>query len=396
MNLKYTTSLKKIRSLKKKIRAIVGGTSAGKTISILMVLIDKCIKTPNLEVSVVGESIPSLRRGALKDWEKIMKDTNRWIEGNFNKSTLKYTFTNGSYIEFFSCDDASRLRGARRDCLFVNECNNITYDAYLQLSIRTKGEQYLDWNPSHKFWYYTELQGREDVEEITLTYKDNEALSPEIVKQLESYRDKALTSNYWSNWVATYLDGELGKTEGNIYQDYNVIDIIPEEAKTLCYAIDFGFSNDPTAMVHILKYNDSIILDEVIYQKGLLNSDISNLMKTYGVKGEVFADSAEPKSIQEIKRYGFNIKGVEKGKDSVIYGIQLVQQQNLLITRSSKNLIHELENYTWKKLKDGLGYDNTPIDNFNHILDAARYGIVSKLGSRKYSGSIPSVKFGTF
>lgn len=395
MNYKYTTTLKKIRSLKKKIRAIVGGTSAGKTISILMVLIDKCIKTPKLEVSVVGESIPSLRRGALKDWEKIMKDTNRWIEGNFNKSTLKYTFTNGSYIEFFSVDDETRIRGARRDCLFVNEANNISYDAYLQLSIRTIGHQYLDWNPSHKFWYYTELQGREDVEEITLTYKDNEALSPEIVKQLESYREKALTSTYWSNWVATYLDGELGKTEGNIYQDYNVIDKIPEEAKTICYALDFGYSQDPSALVHILKYNDEIIVDEVIYQKGLLNSDISNLMKTYGVKGEIFADSSEPKSIQEIKRHGFNIRGVEKGRDSVVFGIQLVQQQKLNITRRSKNILDELDNYTWRKSRDG-GYDNTPIDNFNHALDALRYGIVSKLGSRKYSGSVPSVKFGSF
>jgi phage terminase large subunit len=395
MNYKYTTTLKKIRSLKKKIRAIVGGTSAGKTISILMVLIDKCIKTPKLEVSVVGESIPSLRRGALKDWEKIMKDTNRWIEGNFNKSTLKYTFTNGSYIEFFSVDDETRIRGARRDCLFVNEANNISYDAYLQLSIRTIGHQYLDWNPSHKFWYYTELQGRDDVEEITLTYKDNEALSPEIVKQLESYREKALTSTYWSNWVATYLDGLLGKTEGNIYQDYNVIDIIPEEAKTICYALDFGYSQDPSALVHILKYNDEIIVDEVIYQKGLLNSDISNIMKTYGVKGEIFADSSEPKSIQEIKRHGFNIRGVEKGRDSVVFGIQLVQQQKLNITRRSKNILDELDNYTWKKSRDG-GYDNTPIDNFNHALDALRYGIVSKLGSRKYSGSVPSVKFGSF
>ena len=395
MNYKYTTTLKKIRSLKKKIRAIVGGTSAGKTISILMVLIDKCIKTPKLEVSVVGESIPSLRRGALKDWEKIMKDTNRWIEGNFNKSTLKYTFTNGSYIEFFSVDDETRIRGARRDCLFVNEANNISYDAYLQLSIRTIGHQYLDWNPSHKFWYYTELQGRDDVEEITLTYKDNEALSPEIVKQLESYREKALTSTYWSNWVSTYLDGELGKTEGNIYQDYNVIDKIPEEAKTICYALDFGYSQDPSALVHILKYNDEIIVDEVIYQKGLLNSDISNIMKTYGVKGEIFADSSEPKSIQEIKRHGFNIRGVEKGRDSVVFGIQLVQQQKLNITRRSKNILDELDNYTWKKSRDG-GYDNTPIDNFNHALDALRYGIVSKLGSRKYSGSVPSVKFGSF
>jgi len=133
MNYKYTTSLKKIRSLKQKIKAIVGGTSAGKTIAILMVLIDKCIKSPNLEVSVVSESIPHLRRGSLKDFIKIMKDTNRWIEGNFNKSTLKYTFTNGSYMEFFSVEDEQKIRGARRDILFCNEVNNISFETYLQL-----------------------------------------------------------------------------------------------------------------------------------------------------------------------------------------------------------------------------------------------------------------------
>ena len=379
--------------MKGKIRALPGGSSAGKTISILLILIDKCIKTPRLEVSVVAESIPALRRGSIKDFIKIMKDTNRWIEGNFNQSTLKYTFTNDSYIEFFSTDQSDKLRGSRRNILFANECNNITWDAYLQLSIRTDGIQYLDWNPSSTFWYYKELQGREDVEELVLTYKDNEALSPDIVKQLESYREKALTSNYWSNWVSTYLDGVLGKTEGTIYQDYEIIDTIPDEARTLCYSMDFGFSNDPTALVHILKYNDELIVDEVIYQKGLLNSDIANLMKSYDVKGEIYCDAAEPKSIAELKKYGFQARPVEKGKDSVNYGIQLVQQQKLKITRKSNNLINELENYSWKKDKNG-GYERTPIDAHNHLCDALRYGIVMKLGKNK--GQAPSVKFGYF
>ena len=393
MNFKYTTSLKKIRKMKGKIRALPGGSSAGKTISILIILIDRCIKTPRLEVSIVSESIPHLKRGCLKDFQKIMKDTNRWIDGNFNQSTLKYTFTNDSYIEFFSADQPDKLRGGRRNVLFVNECNNITWDAYLQLSIRTDQEQYLDWNPSSTFWYYKELQGREDVEELILTYRDNEALSPDIVKQLESYREKALTSNYWKSWVDTYLDGILGKTEGTIYQDYEIIDTIPDEARTLCYAMDFGYSVDETALVHILKYNDEIIVDEVIYQKGLLNSDIANLMKSYDVKGEIYCDAAEPKSIAELKKYGFNARPVEKGKDSVNYGIQLVQQQKLKITRKSNNLINELENYSWKKDKDG-GYDKTPIDAHNHACDAMRYGIVMKLGKNR--GSTPSVRFGSF
>ena len=393
MNFKYTTSLKKIRKMKGKIRALPGGSSAGKTISILIILINRCIKTPRLEVSIVSESIPHLKRGCLKDFQKIMKDTNRWIDGNFNQSTLKYTFTNDSYIEFFSADQPDKLRGGRRNVLFVNECNNITWDAYLQLSIRTDQEQYLDWNPSSTFWYYKELQGREDVEELILTYRDNEALSPDIVKQLESYREKALTSNYWKSWVDTYLDGILGKTEGTIYQDYEIIDTIPDEARTLCYAMDFGYSVDETALVHILKYNDEIIVDEVIYQKGLLNSDIANLMKSYDVKGEIYCDAAEPKSIAELKKYGFNARPVEKGKDSVNYGIQLVQQQKLKITRKSNNLINELENYSWKKDKDG-GYDKTPIDAHNHACDAMRYGIVMKLGKNR--GSTPSVRFGSF
>lgn len=396
MNYKYTTSLKKIRALKKRIRAVIGGSSAGKSISIIIILIDKCIKNPGLEVSVVSQSIPHLKKGVNRDFIKLMKDTGRYIDTNYNKTTLKYTFQNGSFIEFFSVEDESRVRGARRDVLWVNEATDINWETYLQLSIRTNKTIYMDWNPSHKFWYYTELQDRDDVDEITLTYRDNEALNKDIITQLESFREKALTSKFYKRWVDTYLDGKLGGVlEGVVYEEYEVIDRIPDEAKTLCYGLDWGYSQDPTALVHILKYNDTLIIDEVIYQKGLLNSDIANLMKSLQIgSNEIYADSSEPKSIQELKKYGFNIKGVVKGKDSVNYGIQLVQQQKLLITKSSKNIIEELNNYTYKRDKDG--FTSMPIDAYNHALDATRYGIVSKFGSTKYQTSAPSIMIGNF
>ena len=247
----------------------------------------------------------------------------------------------------------------------------------------------MDYNPSQKFWVHTEVIGQPDTDYIVLTYKDNEALSEEIVKQLEQNREKAKTSTYWENWVRVYLDGEVGQVEGTVFKDWGVIDRIPEDARLIGYGMDFGYSTDPTTLIGLYKYNDDLVVDEVIYQKGLLNSDIANLMKSYEVKGEIFADSAEPKSIAEIKRYGFQIKPVEKGKDSINYGIQILQEKKLLITRRSTNLIDELGKYMWKKNKDG-GYEKTPIDNFNHAMDAMRYVAMMKLGKRKEgTGTIP-------
>ena len=368
--------------MKSRIKIIQGGTSASKTFSILAILIDKAIKTPNLEMSVVSESIPHLRRGANKDFLKIMKETGRYIPHHYNKTLLRYEFSNGSYIEFFSADDESRLRGARRNILYMNECNNINYDAYLQLQIRTDGEIYLDYNPTSKFWVHTEVLGQIDTELLVLTYKDNEALSNEIVKQLEMNREKAKTSTYWENWCRVYLDGEVGSVEGNIFTDFEVIDKIPEEARLLGYGLDFGFSQDPAALIALYKYNDDIVADELIYETGLLNSELANRMKQYEVKGEIYADSAEPKSISELKRFGFQVKPVEKGRDSINYGIQIIQQKHILITRRSKNLLDEFSKYSWKKNRDG-GYDTTPIDSNNHACDALRYISTMKLGVRK-------------
>ena len=378
--------------MKSRIKVIQGGTSASKTFSILAILIDKAIKQPNLEISIVSESIPHLRRGANKDFLKIMKDTGRYIPSNYNKTLLRYEFTNGSYIEFFSVDDESRLRGARRNILYCNESNNISYDAFLQLQIRTDGEIYLDYNPTSKFWVHTEVIGQPDTDYIVLTYKDNQALSKDIINQLEANRSKALTNSYWENWCRVYLDGEIGQVEGTIYSDYQIIDTIPEEARLLGYGMDFGFSQDPAAVIALYKYNDDIIVDEVIYQTGLLNSELSNLMNTYGVSGEIYADSAEPKSIHELKRLGHQVKPVEKGRDSINYGIQILQQKHMLVTRRSKNLLDEFSKYMWKKLRDG-GYDTTPIDAYNHACDALRYVAMMKLGARKEMSVKPSVSF---
>jgi phage terminase large subunit len=372
-----TTALKKLLRLKKRIKVVRGGTSASKTFSILPILIDRAIKTPDLEISVVSESIPHLRRGALKDFLKIMMALGRYNDNQFNKSTLKYTFVNGSYIEFFSVDQPDKLRGARRNVLYVNECNNVDFDSYYQLAIRTSGEIWLDYNPSSLFWVDRELLTQDDVDFITLTYLDNEALSDTIVKEIESAKEKAKTSSYWENWWQVYGLGQTGSLEGVCIPEWQEINL-PTEARLLCYGMDWGYSNDPTSLIAMYKYNDAYIFDELIYQKGLLNSDISDLLKTNGVNDIVYADSAEPKSIAELNSYGHNVLPVTKGRDSIVYGLNLINQNKVYVTSRSKNLINELQNYIWMTDKQGNKL-NKPIDAYNHAIDAMRYAMTSQL-----------------
>ena len=369
----YTTAIKKIRQLKKRIKIIQGGTSAGKTYGIIPVLIDKACKNDNLEISIVSESIPHLRRGALKDFLKIMLNTNRFIDGNFNKSTLKYTFSNGSFIEFFSVDQPDKLRGARRNILYVNECNNVPFESYNQLAIRTDQEVYLDYNPTNEFWVHTDTIRDPDSDFIILTYKDNEALSDSIVKEIEKAKVKAKTSDYWANWWKVYGLGEIGSLQGVVFKNWKQIKQIPKDARCLGYGMDFGYTNDPTTLIGCYKYNNEIIFDEVIYKTGLLNSDIARLLKAEKVsKLPIYADSAEPKTIDELRRYGFNIKGASKGKDSISFGIDILQQNDFKVTETSTNLIKELRSYTWDKDRQGATL-NKPIDAFNHAIDAMRY-----------------------
>lgn len=377
----YTTAIKKLRTLKKRIRGVPGGTSAGKTYGIIPIEIDYAAKHPGTETSIVAESIPHLRRGALKDFESIMRSTNRWVEGSFNRSFLKYTFANGSFIEFFSADQPDRLRGARRHRLYLNEVNNIQWDAYMQMAIRTRDVVWMDFNPTHEFWYHTELQRDEDFEEIILTYLDNEALSPNIVKEIEKAKVKAKTSDYWSNWWKVYGLGQQGSLEGVILKDWKIIDRIPPQAKYVGSGLDWGYSNDPTTLVDVYQYNDIYIFDEVLYKKGMLNSEIAAFIKNDPLNRLIYADSAEPKSIDELRRYGIRIIGATKGRDSIVFGLDLLQQVGFKVTKKSVNLIKELRGYVWDTDRNGMKL-NKPVDYLNHCIDAMRYFAIMKMKLR--------------
>ena len=379
---KRTTATNKVLALKKRIKIVQGGTSASKTYSILAVLIDKALRKDGIEISIVAESIPHLRRGALKDFVKILKWTNRFYDQQLNKSLLTYHFKNGSVVEFFSADDASKLRGARRDILYINECNNVTFEAYNELAIRTKKEVYLDFNPANEFWVHKELKDEPDTDFIILTYKDNEALDESIVTQIEKNRDKAATSSYWANWWRVYGLGQVGSLEGVVFTNWKEIDTIPVEAKLIGIGLDFGYTNDPTAAIEIYNYNGTRIVNELVYRTGMVNSDIAKILPSGVI---IYADSSEPKSIEEIRRQGKTIKGVTKGADSINYGIDVMQRQDYLVTKQSTNLIKELRSYCWDTDKQGQRM-RRPIDHYNHAIDALRYHEMEALGLKSNYG----------
>lgn len=344
---KVTTATEKVSRLSKRIRAIPGGTSASKTISILLYLIARAQtdKTTTL-TSVVAESFPHLRRGAMRDFLTIMQEHRYFDDKLWDKTNSVYTFETGSKIEFFSVDQPEKVRGARRDRLFINEANNIPFTAFEELEVRTKEFIFLDWNPTNSFWYYEEVKGkRDDVEELTLTYKDNEALSQEIVDSIETRKER-------KSWWQVYGLGQLGEIEGRIYTGWNIIDSIPFEARLERYGMDFGYTNDPSAIVAIYYFNGGYILDEILFQKGLSNKQLADTLLNLR-KALVIADSAEPKSIDEIRSFGVNIQPCEKGKDSVRQGIQMVQDQQISVTKQSINIIKEYRNYLWSTDKEG-------------------------------------------
>jgi phage terminase large subunit len=361
-----TTATNKLIELKKRIKGVAGGTSAGKTISIIQILIDKAQsdKTPTL-TSITSESMPHLKRGAMRDFLSIMQEHNYFKDDRWNKSDFTYTFETGSKIEFFSLDMPHKVRGPRRHRLFINEANNIPLETFDQLEVRTSDEIWLDWNPVNEFWWYTDILPTRDVDFIILTYKDNEGLTESIVASIESRKAN-------KNWWLVYGLGQLGEVESRIYTGWQIIDLIPHEARLERRGMDFGYSNDPSAIVDIYYYNGGYIVDEITYQKGLTNKQLADVINNLDMT-LVIADSAEPKSIDEIKSYGVNIIPCIKGRDSVKQGIQFVQNQRISITKRSLNLIKEYRNYLWETDKDGK-IINEPIGIFNHCMDAIRYG----------------------
>jgi len=377
MQVKKTIALKKLQKLKSRIRIVKGGTSASKTISILALLINYAINNRGKEISVVSESVPHLRRGALKDFLSILKGLNRYSDSQYNKSTLKYTFSNGSYIEFFSTDQPDKLRGARRTDLYINECNNVPFDAYTQLATRTSGTIWLDYNPSNLFWVDKELVGQPDTDYITLTYKDNDALPESIVKEIEKAKEKAKTSTYWANWWKVYGLGETGSLEGVCIPDWKEIDRIPEDARILAHGVDFGW-NDPTVIISLYKWNESYIADEIFYKSNTTLRDLSLFISNNNIKENLIADSAEPKSIEILRRDGHHIYPCTKGRDSVNFGINLINQNEIYVTARSRNLKRELQGYVWAKDKEGNTL-NKPTGEHPDCIDSLRYVLTDQL-----------------
>jgi phage terminase large subunit len=363
-----------------------GGTSSSKTGSLIRLFLLWLItwKLDNFRVfeqgtlSIVRKFSATLTKSVQRDFEALLDEYElRWkIDVNKSEKTYRY---GKRVIEFIGIDDPQKARGPRRDILYCNEANELTREDFFQLFIRTKYKTYIDFNPDDEdVWINTELEQKRTAEEkdvnvIISTYKDNPFLEEAMVKEIE--RLERTDPQYWK----IYGLGEYGKLEGLIFS-FSEIDRVPENAKFVCYWQDFGFVNDPSALVAIYTYDQCVILEEKFYQTGLTNSDIVNMYRSLGVNAwdDVYADSSEPKSIEEIYRHGFNVMGVEKGPDSVKFGIDTMKQYKILVTRDSINLKKELRKYVWKKDKEWKSL-NQPIDAFNHAIDAARYGISMKL-----------------
>ena len=376
---KTTTAFSKIVTLKKDVRIIQGGKGAGKTISILMMFIYMAMSVKeNLILSVVAESLPNLKSGALRDFEKILKSMGVYSKFKINATDRTYKFGSNT-IEFFSVDgEASRL-GSRRSHLYVNEADAIKFETFLELQGRTSEFTIIDYNPRKRFWAHSELMEQPHVDFLQLNFLDNEYIPPAELKSILWYKEKAKGgSKYWLNkWKVLGL-GELGVADGLIFDNWEEVKELPEGAKYLGAGLDFGFSNDPSAIIKLYKSDDKIILVESLYKKGMLNSALArHINNDEELKnGLIICDSAEPKTIAELRTYGIHIMGAKKGKGSILAGIGIMQEYKLLVI--GKNIVEELSNYTYQKDRSGESV-GVPIDDYNHGIDASRYFFMERL-----------------
>lgn len=379
MSIALTTGTKKIKEAICEptfYKVIQGGASASKTFSIMILLIGYAESYPNSLITVAGMTYNHLATGTMRDFKKIMQETNRWEDVNFNKSSKIYNFPNGSQIEFLSTDNMTS-RGPRRDVLFVNEANGISYETFDQLATRTRDFVILDYNPSSKFWAHEELvegKQKDKTTFLTLTYLDNEALSKQERENIESRKPKE--GEEPSNWWTVYGLGQIGSLEGNIYSGWE--EVSPEElhkGKLVRYGLDFGFSNDESALVGIYELEGNITgIEELVYQKSILGSQYANILMSHNIDPNVLivADSARPEIIAEIKANGYRIIGADKNAGSVKRGIDRVEQKQ--IKYCGKNLKKEYLSYAWRKKRTGEILDE-PQDGNDHLMDALRYAI---------------------
>lgn len=371
---------KNITEYNKGVRIIAnkGGTRSSKTWSVMQLLYLICLKSKKpLLISVVSESMPHLKRGCIRDFKEMLDKENLWNDKGWN-ATDKIYKVNKSIIEFFSADSPGKVRGPARDILFVNECNNINYETIRQLMIRTKKVVFLDYNPTEEFWMEEYLLPREEgVTLIHSTYKDNDYLTKKQVEEIEANRHDP-------TWWPVFGLGETGSREGLCIKNWAQVDEMPENYRKRWIGLDFGFTNDPTAIVDVRLAEGELWVDEICYKRGMLNSDIYNEIEEQGLNNiEIIADSAEPKSIAELRRYGLYVEPALKGADSINIGIATLNRYKINITKNSINTIKEFRNYKWQ-LNDNLKFINKPIDKFNHSVDALRYVALNRLIDNTY------------
>lgn len=358
-----------------------GGTRSAKSYSAVQYCVVKALETPNTIISIVRKSFPSLRISTLRDFRNIMKGLGIWNENSWYASENTYNFDNGSFIEFLSVQDSERRKGTKRDILFIDEVNELDYEDFFQLFIRTTEKTIVAYNPSFStsHWVYKSVHTHPEAQLFVSTYLDNPFLEDEIVKEIERLKD--ISPSYWQ----VYGLGKPGLVEGLVFDNVSMVDYLEDEWELLGYGLDFGYSQDPTALVALFRSPEGIVFDEIVYMKNLLSNEITNLIRgAYDVYGraEVIADSQDPRLIEEIFRGGINIKPAIKGPDSILAGIDILKQQKIFITKKSSNMVDEFLSYTYAKDKNG-NLLNTPIDYGNHTIDACRYVASWKLSQKK-------------
>ncbi|QJD95151.1 terminase [Mucilaginibacter robiniae] len=368
-----------------------GGTSSGKTYAILQVLFALACEQEKQIITIVGQDIPNLKAGALRDAQTIFSQsvTLQRMVKLFNKTDRIYEFANGSLMEFKSYGNAQDAKSGKRDYLFVNEANGIDYDIYTELALRTRKRIFLDYNPNAAFWVHDKLLGRPEVQLIISDHRHNPFLSEQMRTKIESLQQ--IDTEQWK----VYARGLTGKITGLVLTNWLVCDPIPNTAKRLACGLDFGFTNDQTGVIEVFMQNGELWVNEILYETNLTNPDISVKLKIAGISQhtEIIADSAEPKSIEELRRLGWNIVGARKGPDSVKNSIDILKRYPINVTRSSINLRRELERYQWKTDTSGRP-TNEPADSWNHLIDPLRYIALNKLkvaGSAKTQSKLPLV-----
>ena len=365
-----TTTINKLLALTNRKKVVQGGTSAGKTYAILPILIDKAAKTPRLVITVVAESIPAVRNGAVRIFQDVMHDTNRWIEDHWRANPMEYKFSNGSIIQFTSFDTQGKAKASgKRDILFLNEANHISFEIADALMVRSN-EIWIDFNPDNEFWAHTEVVPEPNTDFLILTYHDNEAIPPEIKKELELKQEKAKTSEYWANWCKVYIDGQIGTLQGAIFQNWSIGEF--DSSLPYVYGLDFGFSNDPDSLIKVAidKKRKLIYAQEVLYKTGNSTEQLIQLLRTNVQPSNslIVADSADPRTITDLRIKNLNAIPATKGPDSVRNGIKRIQDYDIIVTADSLNLIKELRNYVWHDKRSEM-----PVDAFNHQIDPLRY-----------------------